>query len=185
MRIVAGRFRGNRLASPKSSDIRPTSDKVRQAIFNVLAHGLDEFDIEGTRVLDLFAGSGAMGLEALSRGARYCLFIEQSAPARALLRRNVETLDLTGVTKVWRRDATKLGPAGRRGRFGLAFLDPPYGKGLGENALIAAAQGNWIEPGGIALLEESAGAEIIVPEGYEQLDQRTYGETAITILRAN
>lgn len=185
MRIVAGRFRGSRLASPKSSDIRPTSDKVRQAVFNVLAHGLDEFDIEGTRVLDLFAGSGAMGLEALSRGARYCLFIEQSAPARALLRRNVETLDLTGVTKIWRRDATKLGPAGRLGRFGLAFLDPPYGKGLGENALIAAAQGNWIEPGGIALLEETAGTEINVPEGYEQLDRRTYGETAITILRAN
>jgi len=184
MKIVSGRFRGAHLASPKSNAVRPTSDKVRQAVFNVLAHGLDGFELEGVRALDLFAGTGAMGLEALSRGARYCLFIEQNAEIRATLRRNVEGLGLTGLTKIWRRDATKLGPAGKLGAFGLVFLDPPYAKGLGQLALAAAAQGGWIETGGIAVLEEAAAAEIDIPQGYELLDERRYGDTQVVFLRA-
>ena len=184
MRIVSGKFRGAQLVRPKSDAIRPTSDKVRQAIFNVLAHGISDFEIDGVRVLDLFAGSGAMGLEALSRGARYCLFIDENANARALIRRNVEALGLTGATKIWRRDAGKLGPAGRTGVFDLVFLDPPYGKGLGERALVAAAAGGWLAPGAIVVLEEAATSDISLPESYELLDERPYGDTKVLILRA-
>ncbi len=184
MRIVSGRFRGTKLYAPKSGATRPTSDKVRQAVFNVLAHGIEDFQIEGRRALDLFAGTGAMGLEALSRGARYCLFIEESAEARAALRRNVEALGLTGASRIWRRDATRLGPAGNLDAFGLAFLDPPYGRGMGERALAAMVEGGWIETGGIAVLEEAAGTEIDVPRGYELIDQRRYGDTNVMILRA-
>ena len=125
---------------------------MRQALFNVLEHGAPRFDFEGARVLDLFAGSGALGLEALSRGARYCLFIEEDAGARAAIRRNVEALGLTGVTKIWRRDATKLGEAGALQPFQLIFCDPPYGKGLGERALAEAVNRGWAEQGAIAVL---------------------------------
>jgi len=184
MRIIAGRFRGAKLATPKDDSVRPTSDRVREALFNVLAHGIDGLEIEGARVLDLFAGTGALGLEALSRGARYCLFIEQSAAARGLLRRNVEALQLTGVTRIWRRDATKLGPAGNLEAFDLMFLDPPYGKGLGELALSAAHEGGWIKPGAIAVLEERAGVDTAVPPGYQRLDIREYGETQVVLFRA-
>ena len=139
MRIVAGKFRAKRIEAPKGLTTRPTSDRVRQALFNVLEHGAPQFDFAGARVLDLFAGSGALGLEAMSRGARFCLFVEESADARASIRRNVEALSLTGVTKIWRRDATKLGEAGTLAPFDLIFLDPPYGKGLGLRALQSAA----------------------------------------------
>lgn len=183
MRIIGGRFGGAKLATPKDDAVRPTSDRVREALFNVLAHGIDGLEIEGARVLDLFAGTGALGLEALSRGASYCLFIEQSAAARGLLRRNVEALQLTGVTRIWRRDATKLGPAGNMEDFDLVFLDPPYGKGLGELALVAAREGGWINPGATAVLEERAGTEIAIPSGYEKLDVREYGDTQVVILR--
>ena len=184
MRIIAGRFRGAKLAAPKDDAVRPTSDRVREALFNVLVHGIEGLEIEGARVLDLFAGTGALGMEALSRGARYCLFIEQNPVARGLLRRNVEALQLTGVTRIWRRDATKLGPAGNLEPFDLMFLDPPYGKGLGELALAAANEGSWIKSGAIAVLEERAGGKITIPTGYEELDVREYGDTQVVYLRA-
>ena len=183
MRIIGGRFGGAKLATPKDDAVRPTSDRVREALFNVLAHGIDGLEIEGSRVLDLFAGTGALGLESLSRGARYCLFIEQSAAARGLLRRNVEALQLTGVTRIWRRDATKLGPAGNMDPFDFVFLDPPYGKGLGERALVAAREGGWIKPGAVAVLEERTGQDIEVPPCFETLDVREYGDTQIVIMR--
>src|SRR5215510_16048942 len=123
MRIIAGKFRGASIEAPKGLATRPTSDRVRQALFNVLEHGAPQFDFAGARVLDLFAGSGALGLEAMSRGARFCLFVEESADARAAIRRNVEAIRLTGVTKIWRRDATKLGAAGTLAPFDLVFLD--------------------------------------------------------------
>lgn len=182
MRIVAGRFRGARLAAPKGDAIRPTSDRVREAVFNILEHGIEDFEIEGARVLDLFAGTGALGLEALSRGARYALFIEQSAEARALLRRNIEALELTGCTKIWRRDATGLGPAGNMAPFELLFLDPPYGQGLGEQALAAAHAGGWIAPGGLAVLEERESAAFAIPEGFVERDRRLYGDTQVLFL---
>lgn len=183
MRIVAGTFRGRALAAPDDGHIRPTSDRVREAMFNILAHGIDGFDLTGVRVLDLFAGTGALGLEALSRGAAFCLFVEEAIPARGLIRRNIEALGLTGVTKIYRRDATDLGPANPRDTFGLVLADPPYGKGLGEAALAAAAAGGWLEPGAIAVLEERAGVAIAWPAGFTLLDQRRWGDTAGTFAR--
>jgi 16S rRNA (guanine966-N2)-methyltransferase len=183
MRIVAGRFKGARIEAPKGLATRPTSDKVRQALFNVLEHGTPQVDFDGRRVLDLFAGSGALGLEALSRGARFCLFIEESAAARGAIRRNVEALQLTGATKIWRRDATKLGPAGNLPPFDLVFCDPPYGKGLGERALAAAVEGSWLVPGAIAVWEERAGQGLALPAPFECLDVRAHGDTQIAIGR--
>lgn len=184
MRIVSGKFKGTTLAAPKDSSIRPTSDKVRESVFNILAHGIADFDIDGARVLDLFAGTGALGLEALSRGAKYCLFIENAAPARGIIRTNVEAMNLTGVTRIWRRDAGSLGPAGNMEPFDLVFCDPPYGKGLGEKALASALAGGWIGTGGIAVLEERSGVDLALPESFEEVDRRSYGDTQVVFLRA-
>lgn len=183
MRIIAGRFKGKTIDAPKGLRTRPTTDRVRESLFNVIEHGAPRLNFEGLRVLDLFAGSGALGLEALSRGARYCLFIEEDAPARAAIRRNVETLGLTGATKIWRRDATKLGPAGNVAPFGLVFCDPPYGKGLGARALAAAADGGWLLPDAIAVLEERASTALEWPAPFTELDRRRYGDTEIAIAK--
>lgn len=183
MRIVAGKFRGTRIEAPKGLATRPTSDRVRQALFNVLEHGAPHFNFEGARVLDLFAGSGALGLEALSRGARFCLFVEESAAARAAIRRNVEALGLTGITKIWRRDATKLGERGTQLAFDLVLLDPPYGRGLGEQALAGLIEGGWCGEDAIVVLEERADAEISLPAPLTEIDARTYGESQIRIAR--
>ena len=181
MRIVAGRFKGASLEAPKGLSTRPTSDRVRQALFNVLEHGPARFEFEGARVLDLFAGTGALALEALSRGARYAVLIEEDAAARAAIRRNVEALSLTGVTKIWRRDATRLGEAGTLQPFDLVFCDPPYGKGLGERALAAAATGGWLAKGAIVVLEERAANEIAWPACFQEIDRRRYGDTVIAL----
>ena len=181
MRIVAGRFKGASLEAPKGLSTRPTSDRVRQALFNVLEHGPARFEFEGARVLDLFAGTGALALEALSRGARYAVFIEEDAAARAAIRRNVEALSLTGVTKIWRRDATRLGEAGTLQPFELVFCDPPYGKGLGERALAAAATGGWLAKGAIAVLEERAASKIAWPAPFREIDRRRYGDTVVAL----
>ena len=183
MRIVAGQFRGRPLAAPEGAHTRPTSDRVREAVFNVLEHGIAGFSLAGLRVLDLFAGSGALGLEALSRGAAFCLFVEEDAAARGLIRRNIETLGLTGVTKVFRRDAADLGAAGNRGGFGLTFLDPPYERGLGERALASAAAGGWLAAGAVAVIEESRRATVALPPGFSALDQRTWGDTQVLFAR--
>jgi 16S rRNA (guanine966-N2)-methyltransferase len=183
VRIVGGRFRGRPIAAPSGALTRPTSDKVRESLFNILLHGIEDFDIEGARVLDLFAGTGALGLEALSRAAAYCLFVEDNADARGIIRENIEALGLTGASKLWRRDATKLGPAAPMQPFQLLFADPPYGKGLGELALGAAAGGGWLSPGAVCVLEERADAGIGVPAAFALLDRRVYGDTALHFLR--
>lgn len=183
MRIVSGRLRGRPLATPEGGAIRPTSDRVREAVFNILAHGIEEFSLEDVHVLDLFAGTGALGLEALSQGAAFCLFVEEDAAARGLLRRNIEALGLTGQTRIYRRDATRLGPALPRERFGLVFADPPYGKGLGEAALASAGEGGWLEPGAVTVLEERADAAIAWPPGFEPIDNRKWGDTAVNFAR--
>jgi 16S rRNA (guanine966-N2)-methyltransferase len=170
------------LAAPKTHDVRPTSDRVRESIFNILEHGLG-VRLEGARVLDLFAGSGAMGLEALSRGAAYVLFVEESAEARGLIRRNVETLGATGVTRIYRRDATQPGTPGTLKPFDVLFADPPYGKGLAEKALAAMKAGGWLVPGAFAVVEERKGAGFAPPEGFALEDERIYGDTAIYLLR--
>ena len=183
MRIVAGKFRGRALAAPEGPHTRPTSDRVREALFNVLEHGVADFAIARVRVLDLFAGTGALGLEALSRGAAYCLFVEEDAGARGVIRRNIEALGLTGVTKVFRRNATDLGPAGAVGGFGLAFLDPPYEQGLAERALVSAARGGWLASGAVVAIEESRRSAPALPAGFTLLDQRTWGDTQVVLAR--
>jgi 16S rRNA (guanine966-N2)-methyltransferase len=183
MRIVAGRFRGRAIAAPAGMDVRPTADRVRESLFNILQHGIDGFTLEGARVVDLFAGTGALGLEALSQGAAYCLFVEENAQARALIRTTIEALQLTGETRLFRRNATDLGPAGTQGPFTLAFLDPPYGKGLGTLALTSLAGGGWLAPGAIAVIEERADAEIELPHGFDEIDRRTWGDTQVLIAR--
>ncbi len=183
MRIVGGRLRGARLVAPGGNSVRPTSDKVREAVFNILAHGIDDFEIEGVRVIDLFAGTGALGCEALSRGARFCLFIDDAPAARGLIRQNIENLELTGVTRVFRRDAARLGPAGSVKPFDLLFADPPYGQGLAERALAAAAVGGWLKPGAVCVVEERADADFAAPDSFMLLDARRYGDTGVQFLR--
>jgi len=181
MRIVGGRLKGRTLASPTSRAVRPTSDRLRESIFDILEHRFPG-SIEGRRALDLFAGAGALGIEALSRGARFALFVDSGVEARALLRANVEALALGGVSRIWRANATRLGKAPAGGPFGLAFLDPPYGQDLAGPALAGLVRGGWLEPDAICVVEEAARAEITAPEGLEIVDQRTYGETRIAIL---
>src|SRR5689334_3215888 len=173
MRIVAGALRGRELATPRSDRIRPTSDRLRETVFNILAHAYGD-PVTDARVVDLFAGTGAMGFEALSRGARSVLFVDDGAEARGLIRTNIEALGLAGRTKLFRRDATKLGQAGPVEPFTLAFLDPPYRKGLADRALASLSAGGWLRPGALALVEEAAGAEIAVPAAFEMLDRRDY-----------
>lgn len=182
MRIVAGRFKGTALAAPKSQATRPTSDRLRETIFNILAHGL-AFEVGNARVLDLFAGTGALGFEAVSRGARHCTFIEEGTEARGVIRRNMETLGLNGTAKIFRRDATRLGSAGNIEPFDLVFADPPYGKELGEAALASAASGGWLKAGALCVLEERASAAISVPEKFTELDRREAGDSQVVFLR--
>src|SRR6187397_463557 len=157
MRIVGGRLRGRALAAPKSQAIRPTADRLRESLFNILVHAYGD-PVTGARVLDLFAGTGALGLEGISRGAAFALFVDDGAEARALLRQNVEALGVAAVTKIFRRDATKLGPAHPVAPFSLAFLDPPYRMGLAERALVSAREGEWLTDDALVAVEEKTGA---------------------------
>lgn len=182
MRIVGGEFRGRALKGPSSLAVRPTSDRLRESLFNILAHGFGEA-LEGARVIDLFAGTGALGLEALSRGARFALFVDDGAEARALLRANIETLGVAGRTKVFRRDATKLGAMPPGEGHTLAFLDPPYGKDLAPRALVSLREGGWLAPGALAVVEEEASAPLEPVDGFERLDRRAYGDTQLIFLR--
>ena len=178
MRVVGGEFRGRALATPRSDAIRPTSDRTREAVFNVIAHRYPD-RLEGGRVLDLFAGTGALGIEALSRGASACVFIEEGAEGRGLIRDNVEALGLQGRTRIFRRDATRLGAVGTLTPFGLVFADPPYGRDLAGPALREAREGGWLAPGAIAVVEETAGAPFAPGPGFTVADERHYGDTVI------
>ena len=184
MRIVGGEFRGRALIAPSGRETRPTADRLRQTIFDILAHGSHGERIEGARVLDLFAGTGALGLEALSRGAAFALFVEEAVAARGAIRANIEALGLTGRTRVFRRDATRLGPAGTVAPFDLVFADPPYGKGLGERALASALAGGWLKSGALVVLEEAALAAIAPVAGLDVADIRRVGDTQIVLMRA-
>jgi len=183
VRVVGGRLKGRNLASPSSRDIRPTADRLREAIFNILIHAYDD-PIADARVLDLFAGTGALGIEAISRGAKFALFVDNGAEARALMRDNVESLGLGGVTKVYRRDATDLGPAHPMEPFSLVFLDPPYGKGLADKAVISLRDGGWLTPGALLLVEEAKAAAFKAGEGFEELERRAYDDSEFVFLRA-
>lgn len=183
MRIVGGDFRGRPLVTPRSQDIRPTSDRTREAVFNVIAHRFGE-KLAGARVLDLFAGTGALGLEAMSRGAGFGMFIEESAEGRGLIRTNIEALGLTGRTKIFRRDATRLGETGTIQPFNLVFADPPYGKGLGERALRSALEGGWLQPKALCVVEEAASVPFGPVDGFLPLDERGYGDTVVRFFEA-
>jgi 16S rRNA (guanine966-N2)-methyltransferase len=184
MRIVGGRLRGRAIVAPKSDAIRPTADRLRETLFNILVHAYSD-PVTGARVLDLFAGTGALGLEASSRAAAFVLFVDDGADARALLRANVEALGLGGVTRIFRRDATKLGPVHPLDPFGLVFLDPPYGQGLAEQALAAARDGGWLLPQALVVVEEAASAKFTAPAGYQELERRSYGDTELIFLQSN
>jgi 16S rRNA (guanine966-N2)-methyltransferase len=186
MRIVGGKFKGRAIAAPEGRDTRPTSDRAREAVFNVLAHADWSPGLEGRRVLDLFAGSGALGFEALSRGAAFALFVETDAAARGALRDTIEALGLFGVTRIHRRDATDLGvkPAGVGEPFDLVFLDPPYRRGLGEAGLVGLAPGGWITPDALIVFECAADEEPRTA-GFQTLDTRPYGAAKVLFLRAN
>lgn len=182
MRIVGGQFRGRALKSPASQAIRPTSDKLRESIFNILVHAYGD-PISGARVLDLFAGTGALGCEAMSRGAKFALFVDDGAEARGLIRENVEKLSLTGTTKIFRRDASKLGDISAMEPFDLVFCDPPYGKGLASIALASAQAGKWLAPSALLVVEEAVKSEFKTPDGFEELERRKYGDSEIIILK--
>ncbi len=185
MRIVAGQFRGRALKTPPGDATRPTSDRARQAVFNILEHAPWSEGLHGRRVIDLFSGSGALGFEALSRGAVSCLFVETDEAARGAIRDNVEALGLFGQTRVHRRDAADLGPrpASSGPAFDLAFLDPPYGKGLGEKALAGLAAGGWLNPGALVVFERGADEPDPDLPGFEPLDARDYGAARVLFLR--
>lgn len=185
MRVVGGRLKGRTLQGPRSDFIRPTSDRLRETIFNVLAHGLARHGIEDpvtdARVLDLFAGTGALAIEAISRGAAYAVMVDEGAEARGLQRGHVESFGLGGMTRILRRDATKLGPVEPFEPFTLVFCDPPYGKGLGERALASAVAGGWLGQGAVVVLEERAGIDVTLPEPIKLVDQRQAGESQTLI----
>jgi 16S rRNA (guanine966-N2)-methyltransferase len=183
VRIIAGTWRGRHLITPNDDRIRPTSDRVRGAIFNILAHGIDGVELAGARVIDLFAGSGALGLEALSRGAAHCLFVETDAEARTLLSRNIALLDFDAASEILAADAARLGPAGGRQPASLAVLDPPYGKGLAEPALTALADGRWLALRAVVVVEGKAGDAIQWPSAYDVLDVRRWGDTQAAFAR--
>jgi 16S rRNA (guanine966-N2)-methyltransferase len=182
MRIVGGRLRGRALAAPKSQAIRPTADRLRESLFNILIHAYGD-PVSGARVLDLFAGTGALGLEAVSRGAAFALFVDDGAEARALMRENVEALGAAAITRIFRRDAARLGPAHPLAPFSLVFLDPPYRKGLAEKALQSAREGGWLTGEALIVVEEAADAGFKAPEGFAEIERRKYDDTEFVILR--
>jgi 16S rRNA (guanine966-N2)-methyltransferase len=184
VRVVGGDLRGRPVHAPEGPDTRPTSDRARQAVFNILEHAPWSDGVGGLRVLDLFAGSGAMGIEALSRGAAACLFVELAEPACAAIRANLTGLGLGDRGRLLKRDATRLGvrpPA--EAPYGLVFLDPPYGQGLGERALAGLAEGGWLAPGAVAVLERRRDEPVQDIPGHDRLDLRTYGKAQVQVLR--
>ena len=184
MRIVAGKFKGREIKGPTGGATRPTSDRVRESIFNILAHGIEGFELDDVRVMDLFAGTGALGLEAISRGAKFCCFVEEDAGARGVIRTNADACGVIGQTRIWRRDATDLGPCSPQSPYGLVFADPPYGKGMGEKALASVLCGGWLAPGGVVVLEEAAKSVINDLAGLSLLDAREYGDTQVRFYRS-
>lgn len=186
MRIVAGSLKGRAIVAPEGQNTRPTSDRARQAVFNVLEHASWAEPLHGARVIDLYAGSGALGFEAVSRGAAFCLFVEIEDDARGAIRENADAYGLMGRTRVHRRSATDLGvrPGSAGEAFDIAFLDPPYAKGLGEQTLLRLTEGNWLKPGAIVVFERGSDEPDIDTPGYERLDARDYGAARVLFLRA-
>ncbi len=184
MRIIGGTFSGRRILAPKGLTSRPTTDRTRESLFNILA-SREDVEFDGARIIDLFAGSGALGFEAMSRGGAWCLFVETDAGARGAIRDNAEALSLFGVTRIHRRSATDLGvkPAGVGPVFNIAFLDPPYRKDLCAPALASLHMGGWLKPGAVAIVEQAKDEAPALAEGFVEDDRRIYGDTQIGIYR--
>ncbi len=180
MRIVGGKYRGRAIAAPKSDNIRPTKDRTRESLFNILEHSYADYLQDG-RVLELFAGTGAVGLEALSRGAHSVVFVEDSVEGRGLLRQNIDNLSLQGCSRVFRRDATKLGPCGKFKPFNVLFADPPYGLGMGDKAIKSAIIGGWLVDNALVILEERSDVVPDLGPEFEFQDKRPFGDTNIWI----
>ncbi|GJL96060.1 MAG: methyltransferase [Hyphococcus sp.] len=180
MRIISGAFKGRPIIAPKGLTSRPTTDRTRESVFNILANR-DDFSFDGARVIDLFAGSGALGLEALSRGAAWCQFVEIDASARGAIRDNIEALGLFGCTRIHRRSATALGdkPASSGEPFTLAFLDPPYGKDLAAPTLRALRNGGWLAADALIVIEQSKDEAPAEEDGFTEKDRRFFGKTQI------
>ncbi len=185
MRIVAGSLKGRAILAPEGQNTRPTSDRARQAIFNVLEHASWGESLHEMRVMDIYAGSGALGFEALSRGAAFALFVEIDDGARGVIRENMDAYGLFGRGRVHRRSAIDLGerPGSVGEAFDLAFLDPPYAKGLGEQTLERLREGQWLKPGAIVVFERGSDEPDIDTPGYERLDARDYGAARVLFLR--
>jgi 16S rRNA (guanine966-N2)-methyltransferase len=183
MRIIGGQNRGTTLASVGAGDaaahLRPTTDRVRESIFNLLINGGYGDPITDARVLDMFAGTGALGFEALSRGASYVLFVDDGVKSRAIIRENTDILRAIGKSKIFRRDATKMGPV-NGSPFNLAFLDPPYGKSMGQASLVSALVGGWLTDDALCVWEENT--KQAPPKGFTMLDARKYGDTWVHVL---
>jgi len=177
MRIVAGKHKGRALLAPKGRDTRPTSDRTRGALFNILEHGIDGFSLRHGHILDVFAGTGALGLEALSRGAETATFMEQGRDALKVLGENIAALKVEGETTILRADATRPPAASRSCH--LIFLDPPYGKGLIPKALKALLAKGWFAPGTLIVAEAGSAETDLLPDGFTQLDERIYGAAKI------
>ena len=186
MRIVSGRWKGKALVAPAGETTRPTSDRARQAVFNILEHASWSPGLNGARILDLFAGTGALGLEALSRGAASCLFLDTDPAARAALMTNIEACGAMGITRVWKRDAACLDPmpASANGPFDVVFVDPPYAKGFDVAALIGLARG-WLAPEGVIMLERGRGEGALESGDFEVVDTREYGAAQVVFLVVN
>lgn len=185
MRITAGQFKGRKLVAPEGQTTRPTSDRAREAIFNILNHAAWATPLARARVMDVFAGSGALGLEALSHGAAFCLFVEIDFAARGAIRDNCEALGVMGATRIHRRDATQLGlrPGGDDECFDLVFMDPPYSKGLGEQAIASLKAGNWLSKDAIIVYERAASEGNFNTDVCEIIHTKTYGVAEVLFLK--
>ena len=184
MRIVGGKHRGRRLLAPPGETVRPTSDRAREALFNILSHGqlaAEGIPFAGAAVLDAFAGTGALGLEALSRGAAEAVFIEQDREALAALRRNIAALGEDAHSRIVPGDATR--PPHAASACGLVFLDPPYRSGLSAAALAALDAAGWLTPDALAVVELAAREHLAPPAGFRLLDERVYGAARLLFLR--
>ena len=180
MRIIAGKFRGRKLATPDNSDIRPTGDRIRESLFAILEARFGGL-LNGARILDLFAGTGALGLEAMSRGGQFCLFVENSSRAQGLVRTNIDNLGLKSETRILRADATRLGPIGKIEPFDLVFADPPYAKGLGQRAITCLVEGGWLNANAVIVVEDNAASPAPTLRSCIILDERKFGDTKIRI----
>ncbi len=185
MRIVGGRLKGRALAAPEGRDLRPTADRVRESVFNILAHGVDGFDLDGVTVIDIFAGTGALGFEALSRGAGHGVFIDNDPGALKLVRKNAGPLGLGREVTLLRLDAARLAPPPRSAKTpsALAFLDPPYESGLIQPALLGLGDKGWLAEGAVVVCEVAAKEEFAAPKKFEVMDERTYGAARVVFLK--